>query len=81
MSAFLLGPRQTGKSTLSADTLPNTLFIDLLSRKTFQQLASDPEVLFDWAMNSPATIIVIGILTKKSEQKDFPATLKISHVF
>ncbi len=64
MSLFLLGPRQTGKSTLIADTLPNALLIDLLTRKTFQTLASDPDLLKNIVCASKSNIIVIDEVQK-----------------
>ncbi len=42
-SIFLLGPRQTGKSTLLRHALGDCLYLDLLSPGLFRQLASHPE--------------------------------------
>lgn len=69
-SLFLLGPRQTGKSTLIANTLPGALCIDLLSRRTFQQLAADADLLFEWTMSSDAPVIVIDEIQKLPELLD-----------
>ncbi|MFW7379666.1 MAG: ATP-binding protein [Oligoflexus sp.] len=44
-SIFLLGPRQTGKSTLLRTLFPSTRFIDLLEADTFRELSSHPETL------------------------------------
>lgn len=44
-SLFLLGPRQTGKSTLLRRTFPGARYVDLLEADTYRQLASRPEVL------------------------------------
>jgi predicted AAA+ superfamily ATPase len=44
-SLFLLGPRQTGKSTLLRHTFPNARFVDLLEADTFRQLSAYPETL------------------------------------
>lgn len=44
-SLFLLGPRQTGKSTLARETLPQARFYDLLEADTFRELAARPEYL------------------------------------
>ncbi len=44
-SLFLLGPRQTGKSTLLRQQFPDALFIDLLESETFRELSTFPETL------------------------------------
>ena len=44
-SLFLLGPRQTGKSTLLRSRLPETLYIDLLASDTFRAYSARPELL------------------------------------
>jgi predicted AAA+ superfamily ATPase len=44
-SAFLLGPRQTGKSTLLRELFPEALYIDLLESETFRELSTFPETL------------------------------------
>ncbi len=41
-SHFLLGPRQTGKSTLIRDALPNTPVYDLLDSATYLALSHNP---------------------------------------
>lgn len=41
-SCFLLGPRQTGKSTLIRQTLPDAIVFDLLFPSDFLDLSSDP---------------------------------------
>ncbi len=42
---FMLGPRQTGKSTLLKTTFPQALYIDLLADEVFRQFSSAPEIL------------------------------------
>ncbi len=42
-SILLLGPRQTGKSTLLKATFPNALLFDLLNNKTFRSIAENFE--------------------------------------
>ncbi|MBI4405987.1 MAG: hypothetical protein HY537_17640 [Deltaproteobacteria bacterium] len=42
-SLFLLGPRQTGKSTLLKDRFPSATYVDLLEAKTFRELSAFPE--------------------------------------
>ncbi|MBM3789769.1 MAG: ATP-binding protein [Acidobacteria bacterium] len=44
-SLFLLGPRQTGKSTLLRSTFPEARFVDLLEANTFRELSAYPETL------------------------------------
>lgn len=44
-SLFLLGPRQTGKSTLLRSCLPDAFFVDLLEADTFRELSTRPELL------------------------------------
>jgi predicted AAA+ superfamily ATPase len=44
-SLFLLGPRQTGKSTFLRKTIPNAIYIDLLESETYRTLVTNPEKL------------------------------------
>ena len=44
-SHFLLGPRQTGKTTLIRDTLPGVRSYDLLDSRVFLELSRSPERL------------------------------------
>jgi predicted AAA+ superfamily ATPase len=44
-SIFLLGPRQTGKSTLVRETFPDAAYYDLLEADTFRELSARPEYL------------------------------------
>lgn len=44
-SAFLLGPRQTGKSTLLRKLFPDAFYVDLLEADTFRELSAFPETL------------------------------------
>ena len=44
-SLFLMGPRQTGKSTLLRRTFPHACYIDLLEANTFRELSAYPESL------------------------------------
>ncbi len=44
-SLFLLGPRQTGKSTLLRQAFPEARFVDLLEANTFRELSAYPETL------------------------------------
>jgi predicted AAA+ superfamily ATPase len=64
ISVFLLGPRQTGKSTLIRETVSQAFVVDLLVRRTFQQLAANPDLLFEWVMASENHVIVIDEIQK-----------------
>ncbi len=44
-SVLLLGPRQTGKTTLLQEKFPDALFINLLHADTFRQLSRAPELI------------------------------------
>lgn len=44
-SVFLLGPRQTGKSTLLRARFPDARYVDLLEADTFRELSAFPESL------------------------------------
>ena len=44
-SFFLLGPRQTGKSTLLKTVFPQAHYVDLLEANTFRELSARPERL------------------------------------
>jgi predicted AAA+ superfamily ATPase len=44
-SVFLLGPRQTGKSTLARQAFPEAAVYDLLEADTFRELTARPEYL------------------------------------
>jgi predicted AAA+ superfamily ATPase len=44
-SLFLLGPRQTGKSTLLRTLFPHAQYVDLLESNTFRELSAFPETL------------------------------------
>ena len=46
-SLFLLGPRQTGKSTLLQHDFPQAHYIDLLDNEVFRRFATAPERLRD----------------------------------
>ena len=63
-SFFLFGPRQTGKSTLIQQNLPDAWYIDLLHRKTYQQLLAHPDLLEEWEKEQTASIIVIDEIQK-----------------
>jgi len=57
-SIFLLGPRQTGKSTLLRHMLPNARYIDLLESETFRSLSRAPESLRQMVSSKDKVVIV-----------------------
>jgi predicted AAA+ superfamily ATPase len=57
-SLFLLGPRQTGKSTLLRHTFPNARYVDLLEADTFRELSAYPETLRQTLRPSDRIIII-----------------------
>lgn len=57
-SVFLLGPRQTGKSTLLRTLFPDSRFVDLLEADTFRELSSHPESLRQRLRPSERLVII-----------------------
>jgi predicted AAA+ superfamily ATPase len=62
-SLFLLGPRQTGKSTLLRQVFPDARHIDLLEADTFRELSTRPETLRQ-TLTPHDTLIVIDEIQK-----------------
>ena len=56
-SAFLLGPRQVGKSTLLRDTFSDTTFINLLKSEEYLNLSNDPSRLRTIAQSGKIVVI------------------------
>ena len=73
-SCLILGPRQTGKSTI-LDGVSSLQRIDLLSKKTFQKYNKDPEVL----LNELAVHGEAGGLVSIDEIQRIPALLDVVH--
>ena len=71
-SYFLLGPRQTGKSTLLRATLPDALFLDLLDAQTYRSLAASPSLVAERAraLTKPRKIVVVDENQKLPELLD-----------
>ena len=72
-STFLLGPRQTGKSTLLAATMPkdSTLIVDLLDSRTFSEFVNNPALLGDRiAARAQLRYVVIDEIQKLPELLD-----------
>src|SRR5690606_2855755 len=57
-SLFLLGPRQTGKSTLVRTTFPEARYVDLLEANTFRELSAYPETLRQTLRPAEALVII-----------------------
>lgn len=62
-SLFLLGPRQTGKSTLLAQTHPEARFFNLLQADVFRDLSARPEFLRE-SLRPADRLIVIDEIQK-----------------
>lgn len=72
-SLLLLGPRQTGKSSLLRKLFPDALNIDLLSGPLFRTLSSHPETLEEWVRQAAGKVVVID------EVQKIPALLDEAH--
>ena len=57
-SVFLFGPRQTGKTTLVRNQLPEARYYNLLESDTFRELAARPEIIRK-SLTSTDRVIVI----------------------
>ncbi len=71
-SFFLLGPRQTGKSTLLRSSFPDALFLDLLDAQTFRSLAASPAVIGDRArtLKGRRRVVIVDEIQKLPELLD-----------
>ena len=71
-SFFLLGPRQTGKSTLLRASLPDALFLDLLDAQTFRSLAASPDLIGDRAraLKGRRRVVIVDEIQKMPELLD-----------
>ena len=72
-SAFLLGPRGTGKSTWVGQQFPDALVLDLLDYATYTELLTRPDRLEQIVAGSHATTVVID------EVQRVPALLNEVH--
>jgi predicted AAA+ superfamily ATPase len=62
-SAFLFGPRQTGKSTLLRTLFPQAKIYDLLEADTFRELSAAPELIRQ-RLRAEDTLVVIDEIQK-----------------
>src|SRR6266516_164246 len=71
-SFFLLGPRQTGKSTLLRASFPEALFLDLLDARTFRSLAASPMLIGDRArtLKGRRRVVIVDEIQKMPELLD-----------
>ena len=59
MSAFLFGPRMTGKSTLVRETLQDALIFDLLHFDDFTNLSGNPSLIEESLQYKPETNLIV----------------------
>lgn len=57
-SVFLLGPRQTGKTTLIRQQLPTATVVDLLKSEVFLQYQRQPQTIRTLALESKSIVVV-----------------------
>ena len=71
-SFFLLGPRQTGKSTLLRAAFPDALFLDLLDAQTFRALAVSPALIGERArtLKGRRRVVIVDEIQKMPELLD-----------
>lgn len=57
-SCFLLGPRQTGKSTLFRETLPDAVVYDLLDSRLYLELSQRPQRLHEELAGQERVVVI-----------------------
>lgn len=68
---FLLGARQTGKSTLLKELYPDTTYYDLLNTDIRKRFQKNPELLREVLQNKPdGTLVIIDEISKVPELLD-----------
>lgn len=68
---FLLGARQTGKSTLLKEMFPDTIYYDLLNTDIRKRFQRNPELLREVLQNKPkGTLVIIDEISKVPELLD-----------
>jgi predicted AAA+ superfamily ATPase len=81
-SCFLWGPRQTGKTTLLQQILPDARFVDLLLSETFEELQRRPSMLREKILSDPRRsdrVVVIDEVQKVPALLDEAQWLMVNH--
>ena len=85
-SVFLLGPRQTGKTTYLHERFPDARYFDLLEADTFRELSARPELLrttlkkddhiivIDEIQKLPGLLDEVHLLIERDQQRRFILT-------
>lgn len=71
-SVFLLGPRQTGKSTYIREQIPNHRIFNLLLPEVYNRLSFRPQALIEEIQDNRQTIVI-------DEIQKIPALLNVVH--
>lgn len=71
-SVFLLGPRQTGKSSYIREQLPNHHLFNLLLPETYNKLSSNPQALVDEVIDNRRIVVI-------DEIQKIPKLLDVVH--
>lgn len=72
LSLLLLGPRQTGKSTLLRKNFPGARFVDLLDPELFRDLNKSPSLLKELVQEEKSVVVV-------DEVQKLPELLDVVH--
>ena len=81
-SCFLWGPRQTGKTTLLQEIVPDARFVDLLLSETFEELQRRPSVLREKILADPKRsdrVVVIDEVQKIPALLDEAQWMMVNH--
>jgi len=79
-SFFLLGPRQTGKTSLIHHSLPDTLFYDLLDSKNYLALSHNPGRLAEEIGSSVKSVVIDEIQRIPSLLNEVQHLIETRHV-
>jgi len=79
-SFFLLGPRQTGKTSLTHHSLPDTLFYDLLDSKNYLALSHNPGRLAEEIGSSVKSVVIDEIQRIPSLLNEVQRLIETRHV-
>lgn len=78
-SLFLLGPRQSGKTTLIQSQFPEAQIIDLLDPEVFRDLNKSPNLIKDLILTKDDSIVVVDEIQKLPELLDVVQSLIVKH--